>query len=147
MGPLPGRPFGLLLLTGLSFGLGILNLMFAGQLTVAERMRGGVPADAGFEVAILHSLWALPRWATVSLIAFAVAKAALLLTASWGYFQFKRVAGRYAGSAYAVLSIVESAVMAAGLDYPVTMGSLIGLLFAVFTLLFVNGPYRTLLTR
>jgi hypothetical protein len=143
----PGRPFGLLLLTGLSFGIAVLNLFVAGQLVVAERMKGGVPTDTGFDVAVLHSLWALPSWAVGFLIGTAVVKSVLLFVAAWGYFRFKRVAGRYVGSAYAVVSLVESAVMALGLDYPITPGTLIGVLFALFTLAFVNGPYKALLVR
>lgn len=143
----PGRPFGLLLLTGLSFGIALLNVFFAGQLIIAERLKGGVPENTGFDVAVLHSLWALPMWAVVVLIGFAALKCVLLLLAAWGYFHFKRVAGRYGGTAYGVTSLVESLIMAFGLSYPITMGTVIGSLFAVFTILSVNGPYKSLLVR
>jgi hypothetical protein len=143
MQELPPRPFGLVLLTGLSFGIAVWNLLAAGQIFVVLVTGGATP---GITAAVLHSLMALPRWAPPFLVVAGALKAGLLFVAAWGYFNFRRL-GRIAGSAYAAVSLAESAIVALALDYPVGLTSLIGILFALFTLLAVNGPFRALLRR
>ena len=140
---LPPRPFGLVLLTGLSFGIAVWTLLAAGQMLVVEATGGQTP---GVSVAVLHSLMALPAWVRVFFVVTGLVKGLLLFVAAWGYFNFRRL-GRIAGSSYAVVSLAESLFVAVALDFPVGLSSVIGALFAVFTLLAVNGPFRSLLTR
>lgn len=137
-----------MLMTGLNFGFGVWNLLTAGQLSFAVRMKLDPSyLPAGLDPGIVVAMHALPLWFFVFVIVAAVIKAVLLFTSAWGYYNFKRVAGRHAGSAYAVLSLVESAVPLLFFDYGFTMNSVVGVLYAVFTLLAVNGPFKPLLTR
>ena len=141
------RPFGLLLLTGLSFGVAIWNLMAGGQTAVAHfYLKQHPTTEPGIDVAVLHSQWALPSWVVVFLLASSVVNAALLFVAAWGYFNFRRVTGRLVGTAYGVLSLAESGVMIATFGFQ-GLPTIIGMLFAVFTLLAVNGPFKPLLVR
>jgi len=139
----PSRPFSLNVLTGLTFGVAIWNLLAMVQFIAFIVTRG---RGSGLSVAIQHSLMSLPGWTMYFLIAGCVIKAPLLFLAAWGYFNFKRL-GRWAGNAYAGFSLAESAVIAFGLDYPVGLTTVVGILFAAFTLAAVNGPFRPLLTR
>ena len=139
----PPRPFGLVLLTGLTFGVAIWNLLALVQFSAYLATAG---QGSGISVAVEHSLMALPPWMLWFLIAGCILKAPLLFLAAWGYFNFKRI-GRIAGIVYAVYSIAESAVPIVALDYPIGVTTIIGALFAVFTLLAVNGPFRPLLIR
>lgn len=141
------RPFGLMLLIGLSFGVGVWNLLGLQQLALALKIKSDPSfLPAGLDPGIYVGLQALPTWFIVFSIVTFVIKAALLFTAAYGYYTFRRI-GRYAGSAYAIVSLVESGVALVALDYAFTLNTLVGALFAIFTLLAVNGPFKPLLTR
>lgn len=142
------RPFGLMLMTGLNIGFGVWNLLTAGQLSFAVKIKlDPTYLPAGIDPGIVVAMQALPLWFYFFVIATSVIKAGLLFTSAWGYYNFRRVTGRYVGCAYAALSLFESAVPLVALDYGVTMSTLIGALYAIFTLLAVNGPFKPLLTR
>jgi hypothetical protein len=144
----PSRPFGLLLMIGLNLGFGVISIVAAGQLTMGLRMKlDPTFLPEGLDPGIVVGLQALPLWFLVFVIAMSLIKAPLLLVSGWGYFQFRRIAGRWVGNAYAVVSLVDSAVAIVGLPYPIAGGTVIGILYPVFTLLAINGPYKALLTR
>jgi hypothetical protein len=143
----PARPFGLVLLTALSFGFGVLGLFMAGQLYVGLQAKlDPTYLPGGMDAAILVSFRALPVWFLGFLLGASLVKAPLLLAAGWGYWNFRRL-GRWLGNTYAVVSLADSVVAIVGLPFPVGPNTIIGLLFPVFTLLAVNGPFRALLTR
>jgi hypothetical protein len=142
------RPFGLMLMIGLNFGFGVWNLLTAGQLSFAVKMKLDPSyLPQGLDPGIVVAMHALPLWFYLFVIGASVAKAALLFTSAWGYYNLRRVAGRYVGSGYAVLSLVESAVPLLFLSYGFSANSAVGALYAIFTLLAVNGPFKALLTR
>ncbi len=147
MTPQPERPFGLILMTALNLGFGILNISTVVQLSFAFELRGNPTNPPGLEAGVAIGLLALPVWFLYFAIAASALKAVLLLVSGWGYFNFKRIAGRWVGNAYAVVSLVDSAVAIFGLPYPVTGGTIIGLLYPVFTLLAVNTMWKPLLVR
>jgi hypothetical protein len=142
------RPFGLLLMTGLNFGFGVWNLIAAGQLFFGLKMKlDPTYLPAGLDPGIVVAMHALPLWFYYFVITTSIVKSALLFTSAWGFFNYKRVAGRHCANAYAVLSLAESAVPVLFLSYGLTGSSVIGGLYALFTLLAVNGPFKALLTR
>jgi hypothetical protein len=135
-------------MTGLNFGFGVWNLLTAGQLVFAVKMKLDPSyLPQGLDPGIVVAMQALPLWFYVFVIAASVVKAGLLFTSAWGYYNFRRVTGRYVGCAYAALSLFESAVPLVALSYGITGSAVVGALYAVFTLLAVNGPFKSLLTR
>jgi hypothetical protein len=141
------RPFGLMLLTGLSFGIAVWNLMLAGQTAFAIKMKlDPTYLPQGLDPAVVVAMHALPLWFYVFVIAMALIKAPLLLVAAWGYYGFKRL-GRICATAYAVVSLAESGITLLAFPQHIGAHSLIGALFAVFTLLAVHGPFKALLVR
>ena len=141
------RPFGLNLMAALNIGFGIYSIAGASQLALALKLKLDPSNPPGFDPGIVMSLHALPMWFVVFALAASLVKAGLLFTSAWGYYNFKRVAGRYVAMAYAAVSLGDSAVALIGLPYPVTGGTFIGILYPVFTLLAVNTMWKPLLTR
>jgi hypothetical protein len=134
----PERPLGLGILAVASFAAALWNIyaLITLYLGITGRLRQ--PEMARAYQAIPESL----RW---FLVCMAVAKAAFLIVAGAGYFGRRRF-GRLAGSAYAVLSIVESAIVMVVVG-DVSRDSVIAVLFAAYTLVAVNTMYREALTR
>jgi hypothetical protein len=147
MQPLPPRPFGLVLLTALNLGFGLYNLGAAVQLGLALALKLDPSRPPGFDPGIAVGLMALPLWFVVYAMIASVIKAVLLFVSGIGYFNFKRVLGRGVGNAYAIVSLVDSAVVVVGLPYGISGGTVIGILYPVFTLLALNTMFKPLLTR
>jgi hypothetical protein len=137
----PERPLGLGILGVVSFAAAMWNLQSAVPLILLVTGHLRMPEQPGMAA----GYFALPEWFRYFLLVAAIVKAALLIAAAIGYFMRKRL-GRWAGSGYAVLSIVESAT-AASVVGVFGRESLIGVLFAVYTLIAVNTMYRDVLRR
>jgi hypothetical protein len=137
-----------MLMIGLNFGIGLWNLLTAGQLVFALKMKLDPSYLAtGIDPGVVVGLQALPLWFVAFVFVTSLIKAPLLFVSAWGYFNGKRVSGRYCGNAYATVSLVESAVPVVALGHGLTGGSIIGILYAFFTLLAVNGPFKPMLVR
>jgi hypothetical protein len=141
------RPFGLVLMTALNLGIGLMNVGAAVQCGLALKMRLDPSTQVGFDVAVATGLMALPTWFLGYVIAVSALKAGLLFASGIGYFNFKRVLGRYLGNTYAVVSLADSAVVALALPYPITGASIIAMLYALFTLLALNTMFKPILVR
>lgn len=137
-----------MLLTGLSFGIAMWNLMLIGQSVVGIKMKlDPTYLPQGMDPGMVVGIHALPLWFLAFSIGAAAIKAPLLLVAAWGYYNFKRVAGRWCATAYGVVSLSESAITALAFPHYVGTQMLLAALFAIFTLLAVHGPFKSLLVR
>lgn len=137
----PERPLGLGILAVVSFAAALWNIQAAVPLILLVTGHLRMPDEPGMAA----GYFALPDWFRYFLLVTAFAKAAFLVAAAVGYFARKRL-GRLAGSAYAVVSLVESGI-AASVFHVFGRESIIAVLFAVFTLLAVNTMYKDALTR
>ena len=137
----PERPLGLGILAVASLSPAMWNVYAAVMLFLLVTGRMHMPEQPEMSAAYE----AIPVWLRWFLLVSAVAKASLLVVAGVGYFGRRRF-GRLAGSAYAVLSIAES-IVAVIVYGGVGRDSVIGVLFAGYTLLAVNSMYREQLTR
>ena len=143
----PERPLGLSVLAVVNFGIGLMNALSAMYLVFAYLAKtGSMAMPGGMDPNIAQAYLELPLWFIELLIVTSVVKVGLLFTSGVGYFLSRRW-GRYLGSAYAVVSLAESAVALAALPYGLTREAVIGCLYAVYTLLAVNGMYRAHLSR
>jgi hypothetical protein len=141
------RPLGLSILGVVNLGLGLLNALSAMYLILAVLAKRGVMAlPPGMDPAVAQAYLELPVWFMEVLVATAVLKIVLLVWSGIGYFQLRRRA-RAVGSAYALVSLGESAVALAALPYGLTREAAIGCLYAVYTLLAVHTMYKPHLTR
>jgi hypothetical protein len=136
----PERPLGLSFLAVLSFGLALFNVFSAVNLVLLVLGKLTLPSEPG----MLAAYHALAPWLRSFLLVASIAKAALLVGAGVAYFARRR-AGRLLGSAYGVLSIAESVLVAS--LYGVHGDSVVGVLFAAYTLVAVNTMFKAHLTR
>jgi hypothetical protein len=135
------RPLGLGILAVISFAAALWNIYSAATLVLLVAGVLKLPEQPE----LLAAYAALSEWFRWFVLAMAIAKAAFLVPAGVGYFARRRY-GRFAGTGYAVLSIVESATAFGALGY-FGRESIIAVLFAVYTLVAVNTRYRSVLTR
>jgi len=137
----PERPLGLGILAVTSFGVALWNIQSAVVLVLL--MMGKLNMPGASEIVAAYQM--LPVWFRGFLLVAAILKATLLIAAGIAYFGRRRV-GRVLGSAYGGLSIAESA-LAVVVFADVGREQIIGVLFAVFTLLAVNTMYKPILSR
>jgi hypothetical protein len=137
----PERPLGLGILAVTSFGVALWNIQSA--VVLALLMLGKLNLPGAPELAAAYQM--LPVWFRGFLLIAAIAKAALLIAAGIAYFGRRRV-GRVLGVSYGVLSIAESA-LAVAVFRDVGRDQLIGILFAVFTIVAVSTMYKPILSR
>ena len=137
----PERPLGLGILAVLSFGAALWNIQSAVMLVLLVIGKLNMPEQQ----AMVAAYQALPEWFRWFLLVVAIAKAILLIGAGIAYFARRRI-GRSAGTTYAILSIGES-IVATAVFGNFGRDTIIGVLFAVYTLAAVNGIYRTHLKR
>ncbi len=137
----PERPLGLGILAVTSFGVALWNIMSAVMLTLLVMGRLNIPGAPE----LVAAYQALPDWFRWFQLSSAILKATLLIAAGIAYLGRRRV-GRVLGSAYGALSIGESALVVAVFEN-VGREQLIGILFAVFTLLAVNTMYKPILSK
>jgi hypothetical protein len=127
------RPGGLTALAVLNFvfaGLGILALLalFA-LLSAAEG------AAAAAEVKVSTGLvWAL--------LLLGFVRMGLLVTAGVGYLGQKRFLGRTLGNTYAILALADTGIGLALVNTGFGIGTLIGLVYPVLTLILLNTTFK-----
>lgn len=134
------RPGGLTALAVLNFvfgGLGALGALGMMALAAAASSVSSSIESAGGEV---H---AGPGAGLFYLVTLMMAVSAfLLITSGVGYIKQKRFLGRTLGTAYAVLSIGSSVLSLALLHTGFGIGSIIGLIYPVLTLILVNTTFK-----
>lgn len=150
------RPGGLTALAVINFvfgGFGILGSlgMFAlmALLDKAAKSGEGEAAEAQRKMA--------EAWEQVgigffyAMLALGTVTAVLLIASGVGYLQQKRFLGRTLGNSYALLSIASSVAMglmvSAEAGGGFNIGTIIGLVYPVLTLILINGTFKEDFTR
>ena len=127
------RPGGLTALAVLNFvfgGLGALGLLalFA-LMSLVEK--GAAASGAHISTG---AIWAV--------ILLGIVGAALMITSGVGYLGQKRFLGRTLGNTYAILSILNNVLSLATLHQGFGIGTLIGLIYPVLTLILLNTTFK-----
>jgi hypothetical protein len=128
------RPGGLTALAVLNFVFGGLGAIFLlgliALITAADKVSGGEVSKA-------------PGAGQVYLvIALAVVSVILMITAGVGYIQQKKFLGKTLGNAYGVLALGRTALEIALLDAGFGVGTIIGLIYPVLTLILLNTTFK-----
>lgn len=140
------RPGGLTALAVLNFvfgGLGLLSLL---GIVVMFKYASQLSANASPQDKAVFQAFqdlGLGFWAVIVIIS--VISSAMLITAGVGYLKTKRW-GRTLGNLYALLtighSILEAVIMPSELGGGVQLGTLIGLVYPVLTLILINTTFK-----
>ena len=147
------RPGGLTALAVINFilsGFGLLSLF--GFLAFFA-LRGKIPTDNMEEVqkAQIEALQNLGLTMLIFICVLNILSSVLLLLAGIGYLKQKKFLGRTVGSTYAVIAIVTSVVsgtmFASELGGGFNIGTMIGLIYPVLTLILLNTTFREDLTN
>jgi hypothetical protein len=147
------RPGGLTVMAVLNFvfaGLGVIGLL--GMIAVFA-MLDKIP-DNNMQEAQKAQIQAYremgPAMRITSLALVAVSPILLLLSGI-GYLKQKKGLGRYGGTLYALVAIAESVIFGllikSGPEGGFSIGTLIGLIYPVLTLILVNTTFRDDLTN
>jgi hypothetical protein len=128
------RPGGLTALAVLNFvfgGFGVLGLLALWALiSMADAITAGEASAASGGAGALYGVLALSALSV-----------ALLITSAVGYLGQKKFLGRSMGTAYAVIAVLGSVVgLATG--QPFGIGTVIGLVYPVLTLILVNTTFK-----
>jgi hypothetical protein len=142
------RPGGLTALAVINFvfvGLGLIGVLmlaaffaFIGMLPTDE-----MPEEQRAQIEAFQNM-GLP----VFILSFvlSIVSSVLLLVSGIGYLKQKKIMGRMVGNTYAVVSIVSSVVsgmmFAAELGGGFNIGTIIGLIYPVVTLILLNTTFR-----
>jgi hypothetical protein len=81
------------------------------------------------------------------LLLFEVVRVALMIVSAIGYLGQKRVMGRYLGSAYALLALASTALSFAIPEVSFNIGTIIGLVYPLLTLVLLNTTFKEDLVR
>ncbi len=144
------RPGGLTALAVLNFVFGGVNALGAlGMAAILAVMGMAAKSGEGGDAAMknLAHKWEEVGMGIFYLLLLMMAVSAFLLIASGvGYLKQKKTLGRTLGSAYAVLAIVTSAIsmalspVEAGGGF--SIGTIVGLIYPVLTLVLLNGTFK-----
>ncbi|MCB9877534.1 MAG: hypothetical protein H6835_08040 [Planctomycetes bacterium] len=150
------RPGGLTALAVINFVFGGFNVLgVLGMAAVLALLN--VAADAGSNSGDEGMQKVADAWREIGiglfylLLALSAINAFLLIASGVGYLKQKRVLGRGLGSVYGLLAIVTAVVMAlmvkeeAGGGF--SIGTIIGLIYPVLTLILVNTTFKEDLAR
>jgi len=146
------RPGGLTALAVFNFGFGALGVLGALGLAVLIPMLGQMPADATSQITPeqLERINALKEMGTglfLTIAALNLVSALLLILSGIGYLKLKKFLGRTLGNAYGILGILSTvgsmlwmpAALGGG---SFTIGTIIGLIFPVLTLVLINTAFK-----
>jgi len=142
------RPGGLTALAVINFvfvGLGLIGVLmlaaffaFIGMLPtdeMPEEQRAQIEAFQNMGVAVFILSFVL-----------SIVSSVLLLVSGIGYLKQKKIMGRMVGNTYAVVSIISSVVtgmmFAAELGGGFNIGTIIGLIYPIVTLILLNTTFR-----
>jgi hypothetical protein len=135
------RPGGLTALAVLNFvfaGLGLLALLALFALVAA--------VDHGAHAAEMHENLekssSIGAGALYGLIILGIVRMAIMLAAGVGYLGQKRFLGRTLGTVYGVLALIDTALGIALVKNGFGIGTLIGLVYPVLTLILLNTTFK-----
>ena len=147
------RPGGLTALAVINFifsGLGLINLIV---LAAAFAFIGMMPTDEMPEEqrAQIEAFQQMGTSVYVIIFFLTIISSVLLLLSGIGYLKQKKFLGRMMGNAYAVITIVSSIVsgmmFASEFGGGFNIGTIIGLIYPVLTLILLNTTFRDDLTN
>lgn len=147
------RPGGLTALAVINFifsGLGLINLIV---LAAAFAFIGMMPTDEMPEEqrAQIEAFQQMGTSVYVIIFFLTIISSVLLLLSGIGYLKQKKFLGRMMGNAYAVITIVSSIVsgmmFASEFGGGFNIGTIIGLIYPVLTLILINTTFRDDLTN
>ena len=140
--------------------LAVINFIFAGWgfigllgLAALFAFIGRIPTDEMNEAqkAQIEAIQNIGTSMLVIIFALSLLSSVLLLLAGIGYLKQKKFLGRTIGNTYAVVSIVSSVVsgimFASELGGGFNIGTIIGLIYPVLTLILLNTTFREDLTN
>lgn len=140
--------------------LAVINFIFAGWgfigllgLAALFAFIGRIPTDEMNEAqkAQIEAIQNIGTSMLVIIFALSLLSSVLLLLAGIGYLKQKKFLGRTIGNTYAVISIVSSVVsgimFASELGGGFNIGTIIGLIYPVLTLILLNTTFREDLTN
>lgn len=129
------RPGGLTALAVLNFvfaGLGL--IAFLGVLALlgaADHATGGELKGVGVSKGVIYAALVL-----------GVVRMAIMLAAGVGYLQQKKFLGKTLGNVYAILSIGDTVMGIALMDAGFGIGTIIGLVYPILTLILLNTTFK-----
>ncbi len=142
------RPGGLTALAVLNFvfsGFGFLSLLgFIAMFAFINMVpTDNMDANAKAQIEAMQNMGA---WIFIVIFVMTIVSSLLLLLSGIGYIKQKRVMGRYLGSTYGIVNILNSIVsgffFAKELGGGFNLGTVIGLIYPVLTLILVNTTFR-----
>ncbi len=142
------RPGGLTALAVINFilsGLGLINLIV---LAAFFAFIGKIPTDDMQEAqkAQMEAFQNMGTSVFVIIFALTIISSVLLLLSGIGYLKQKKVLGRMMGNAYALITIVSSIVsgimFATEFGGGFNIGTIIGLIYPVLTLILINTTFK-----
>lgn len=131
------RPGGLTALAVLNFvfaGLGLLGLLALFALIGAADKAGaldGASSSVGVGKGVVYGLLAL-----------GIVRMAIMLAAGVGYLGQKKFMGRTLGNVYAILALGDTAIGLALVKGSFGIGTIIGLIYPILTLVLINTTFK-----
>ena len=147
------RPGGLTALAVINFifsGWGFLGLV---GLAVFFAFTGKIPTDEMEEAqrTQIEAFQEMGLPVFIFIFALSIITSVLLLVSGIGYLKQKKLMGRMIGNTYAVVSIVSSVIsgmmFASELGGGFTIGTIIGLIYPIITLILLNTTFKDDLTN
>jgi hypothetical protein len=131
------RPGGLTALAVLNFVFAGLGLLVYVTVTVAM-----LAVDTATKGGIDTSGSGVSKGVVYVLLILGLARLAIMLTAGVGYLKMKRFLGRTLGNVYAILAIADTVISIALAHSGVGLGTIIGLVYPVLTLILINTTFK-----
>ncbi len=142
------RPGGLTALAVINFIFAAFGLIGIPMLFVSKLFISNIPLDqlteaqaaqlSAFQNMSAATLALIVGWRTIALL--------LLLLAGIGYLKQKKVMGRFLGSAYGILAVIftllSTLMFSGAFGQNFGIGTIIGLIYPVLTLLLLNFVYQ-----
>ena len=140
--------------------LAVINFIFSGWsiigllgLAAFFALRGKISTDNMEEVqkAQIEALQNLGLPMLIFIFALSLISSVLLLLSGIGYLKQKKFLGRFLGNTYAVVTIISSVIsgimFAPDLGGGFNIGTMIGLIYPILTLILLNTTFREDLTN
>jgi hypothetical protein len=129
--------------------LAVINFVFAGlgALAVLALFALMSAADAATDGQATKEVAKAGGGLLVVSLLIAVACVALLIVSGVGYLGQKKFLGRHMGTLYAVLALVNTAISLTMMKQGFTIGTAIGLIYPVLTLILLNTTFKDDLVR
>jgi len=132
------RPGGLTALAVLNFifgGFGALGIL--GLLALL-----GAASTVANEAGAAEAVEAMSKGPIVLVLILSLVSSVLLIASGVGYLGQKQFLGRTLGNGYAVASILSSVIGLAMMDQGMGIGTIIGLIYPILTLVLLNTTFK-----